>query len=63
LRDVIHVNIFNGENSETDSSLDFAKACGYISEENHAKLVLTCKKIGEMLGSMINNPHSFLINK
>ena len=49
----------DGENSETDSSLDFAKDCGYISVEQHAELTATCKEIGRMLGSIINNPKSF----
>jgi four helix bundle protein len=53
----------DGENSETDSSLDFANACGYIDDKKHAELVRKCEKIGKMLGSMINNPQSFLINK
>src|SRR3982751_2075746 len=29
----------DGENSETDSSLDFALDCGYITDEQHATLV------------------------
>src|SRR5947207_434331 len=28
----------DGENSETDSGLDFAKDCGYISIEKHSEL-------------------------
>src|SRR5438477_1281795 len=28
----------DGENSETESSLDFAKDCGYISAEQHRSL-------------------------
>ena len=51
----------DGENSETDSSLDFAKDCGYITSDQHAELALLCREIGKMLGSMINNPESFLI--
>ncbi len=52
----------DGENSETDSSLDFARDCDYISQEQHAELVGLCREIGKMLGSMINNPRSFLIS-
>lgn len=52
----------DGENSETDSSLDFAKDCGYITPEKHAELVLLCVEIGKMLGSMLKNPSSFLIS-
>jgi len=52
----------DGENSETDSSLDFAKDCGYITIEQHAALTSLCKEIGGMLGSMINRPGPFLIS-
>ena len=52
----------DGENSETDSSLDFAKDCGYITGEQHIELTSLCSEIGKMLGSMINNPGPFLIS-
>ncbi|MGA9778091.1 MAG: four helix bundle protein [Verrucomicrobiia bacterium] len=52
----------DGENSETDSSLDFAQDCGYIKMEQHAKSVGLCQEIGRMLGSMINGPGPFLIS-
>lgn len=51
----------DGENSETDTWLDFAKDCGYLSEEEHQKLTTECREVGAMLGSMLNNPASFLI--
>ena len=51
----------DGENSETDSSLDFARDCGYISDEQHKGLTDLCAEVGKMLGSMIINPMSFLI--
>jgi four helix bundle protein len=51
----------DGENSETDSSLDFAKDCGYITGEQHIQLTSLCREIGGMLGSMIKNPGPFLI--
>src|SRR5512137_2311538 len=50
----------DGENSETDSSLDFAKDCGYVTSNQHGELVLLCQEIGKMLGAMIKNPHPFL---
>jgi four helix bundle protein len=50
----------DGENSETDTSLDFAKDCGYISPEEHTALVAQCQEVGRMLGSMIQNPDPFL---
>ncbi len=52
----------DGENSETDSSLDFARDCGYINSEVHKNLTEQTIEIGRMLGSMINHPQSFLIN-
>ena len=51
----------DGENSETDSSLDFARDCRYISSEQHASLVSCCEEVGKMLGSMMKNPAAFLI--
>jgi four helix bundle protein len=51
----------DGENSETDSSLDFARDCGYITLEQHDSLLVLCREVGKMLGSMMNNPESFLI--
>ena len=52
----------DGENSETNSSLDFAKDCGYITPEQHAELTTLGQEIGKMLGSVINNPGPFLIS-
>ena len=51
----------DGENSETESSLDFAKDCQYIDNETHKKLISINNEVGRMLGSMINNPHNFLV--
>jgi len=51
----------DGENSETESSLDFAKDCQYIDNETHKKLISLNNEVGRMLGSMINNPHNFLV--
>ena len=53
----------DGENSETNSSLDFAKDCGYITLEEHAELVRLCEEIGKMLGSMIKHLDSFMVTK
>ena len=50
----------DGENSETDSSLDFALASGYISADEHRSLSSACGEVGRMLGSMINKPEAFL---
>jgi four helix bundle protein len=51
----------DGENSETDSSLDFAKACAYITTDEHRELAGMCEVIGKMLGSMIQHPKPFLL--
>jgi four helix bundle protein len=49
----------DGENSETDTSLDFAKDCEYISAAEHTDLTARCTAIGKMLGKMILNPAPF----
>ena len=51
----------DGEAGETDTSLDFALDCGYITIEEHAHLVALNVEVGKMLGSMIRNPEPFLI--
>ena len=50
----------DGENSETDSALDFCKQCGYISADEHQTLTLMSDEIGKMLGSMIQMPEKFV---
>ena len=52
----------DGENGETDSSLDFARDCGYITIAQHAKLTSLCEEIGKMLGAMLRDPSPFLIS-
>ncbi len=51
----------DGENSETDSSLDFARDCRYITSEQHVELTALSGEVGRMLGSMIKNPRGFLV--
>jgi four helix bundle protein len=53
----------DGENAETDTSLDFARDCDFITPEQHQLLVAKSRSIGRMLGTMINNPTPFLIDK
>ena len=50
----------DGENNETDSSLDFAKDCGYIGSDKHRDLVEINREVGKMIGSMIKTPTPFL---
>ena len=51
----------DGENGETDTWLDLAKDCSYISESEHKELQAECEEVGKMLGSMINSPSKFLL--
>jgi four helix bundle protein len=53
----------DGENSETDTWLDFAKDCGYLSEADHIRLTNEAKEIGAMLGVMLIKPKPFLFCK
>ena len=50
----------DGENSETDTSLDFARDCSYITAREHRELASLCAEVGKMLGSMIASPEKFL---
>ena len=50
----------DGENAETDTSLDFAHSCGYISSELHNQLTDLSTEIGKMLGAMILHPDKFV---
>jgi four helix bundle protein len=51
----------DGENSETETSLDFALDCGYMTTEVHSELCGLSNEVGKMLGAMIHNPTSFLL--
>jgi len=53
----------DGENSETDTSLDYAHDCGYITADQHQRLTETSAAIGRKLGSMLKNPTPFLIKQ
>jgi len=53
----------DGENGETDTWLNFAKDCKYVSKEQHDDLVSECNSTGAMLGKMLNNPDPFLTKK
>ena len=49
----------DGENSETESSLDFARDCGYMASEEHAQLASVSAETGKMLHGMIKKANSF----
>lgn len=51
----------DGENAETDTWLDFARDCGYLSSEDHKRLIGDCQEVGAMLGAMLNNPEPFVL--
>ncbi len=48
------------ENTETDIWLDFAKDCGYITDEQHKIWVNLNNEVGNLLFHMINNPDKYL---
>jgi len=50
----------DAENSETDTWLNFALDCGYLTREEHSHLTAECRQIGAMLGSMLKHPEPFL---
>ncbi|NNC87540.1 MAG: four helix bundle protein [Akkermansiaceae bacterium] len=52
----------DGENGETDTSVDFAHDCGYISTDTHERLTATNREIGKKLGAMMTSPHKWLIS-
>src|SRR6476660_9211898 len=51
----------DGESNETDTSLDCAKDCGFITPEEHGRLVALNTEVRRMLGSMLQNPSTFLL--
>ena len=53
----------DGENAETESSLDFARDCGYISAEVHESMISRSVEIGRMLGGMMKKSESFLASE
>ena len=49
----------DGENSETNTWLDFALACNYINKDEYIKFVSETTEIGKLINYMINNPGKF----
>jgi four helix bundle protein len=49
-----------GENWETDTAIDFARDCGYISNEVHTQLTSLNSEVGKMLRAMHEHPEKFL---
>ena len=50
-----------GENWETDTAIDFARDCAYISEEVHEQLTSLNSEVGKMLRSMHEITEKFLM--
>ena len=50
----------DGEATETQIWLDFARDCGYLTVERHAELIRECEEVGKMLGSKMTMPEKFL---
>lgn len=51
------------ENSETQSWLDFAKACGYMDETVYMNLIAKSEEVGRMLNHMLENPEKYVRQK
>ena len=51
----------DGEATETQVWLDFARDCGYLSPQRQAELTTGYEEIGRMLGGMISNPERFSV--
>src|SRR5438045_1153647 len=51
----------DGENGETDTWLDFACDCHYLSKSDHTRLTDKCREVGAMLGRMMQKPSSFIL--
>jgi four helix bundle protein len=47
------------ENNETQVWLDFAKDCGYLTEEKYLDLTAKNDEVGKLIWYMINNPDKF----
>ncbi len=51
----------DGENSETDTWIDFAYDCQYINTEEYKRLKEDCRIVGAMIGKMLNDPELFVL--
>ena len=50
---------WDGENSESQVWLNFAKACNYITDDVHNQLTERSEEVGRLINYMINNPGKF----
>lgn len=51
----------DGEATETQVWLDFARDCGFLSPERQVRLISGYEEIGRMLGGMILKPERFAV--
>jgi four helix bundle protein len=49
----------DGEATETQIWLDFARDCGYLAKERQEELTKGYEEVGRMLGGMIAHPEKF----
>ena len=50
----------DGEATETQVWLDFARDCEYLLSESHAELTKGYEEVGRMLGKMMSMPEKFV---
>ena len=50
----------DGEATETQVWLDFARDCNYLPSEKHAELVKNYEEVGKMIGTMMSMPEKFM---
>lgn len=51
----------DGEATETQVWLDFARDCNYLPLEKHAELIKSYEEVGKILGTMMSIPQKFML--
>src|SRR6266540_2056897 len=51
----------DGEATETQVWLDFARDCNYLRLEKHTELIKGYEEVGRMLGTMMSMPEKFML--
>lgn len=57
---VLKLTECDAENGETETWLDFALDCEYLSKDDHLALVRETAEVGSMLGAMLQHPDRFI---
>ena len=47
------------ENAESQTWLEFALACKYITQQEHDELIIISQEVGRLLNHMISNPEKY----